>query len=412
MMKALAASVIVTSHGQPGALLRCVEALRLSDHPVMEVVVVACEAGLAALRQGRTLARLKVVPWGGCTLAQARNLGVRAAAGEVVALLDGAAVAEPVWLTRLLANFADPRVEAATGFVRGPCGMVLRHRAAWVDGEGVERPLAADPRAASLHQGAPGAGVRLWSAGLAVRRETLAALGGFDPALADAAPLDRDLSLRLAAEELIVAVVPLAQVQVNVPVRARPHLGSQARGADHAVFLRKHAPDSDPVAARAALAAAERRRALRAMVDGWIEPRDVHRSIGALEAGFALGLGAEIPPLLPIATPTDPFLPLPDTGARPARTLAGWSWSARRLRRAAAAACEGGAVVSVLRLSPLPWRRRMQFTAAGHWLQTGGIWTRPSEPDAGPAPGLRPRNRLRAEVTRLAAVRPVDTLLG
>ncbi|MBK5926300.1 glycosyltransferase family 2 protein [Rhodobaculum claviforme] len=404
------ASVIVTGRDRPADLVRCMAALRLQDHCLLEVVVVACPAGLAALERAGLAARVKSVAWTGGSVAAARNLGLRAAAGEVVAFLDNAAVPEPPWLSRLVAAFADSRVEAATGFVRTRCGMRLRHRAAWVDVHGVERPLVVDPALPSLHQGAPGAGVRLWPATRAFRRETLAAIGGFDPAFTGRMD-GADLELRLAAEEVITAVVPLAQVH---PAGATPHEAPAALGADRAVFLRKHAPDVDPGAELAALRAEGRAWALRAMVAGRIEPRDVTTRLAALEAGFAAGLGTEIAPLLPIAAAPAPFQPLPGTGPRPARTLVGGPWAARRLARMARDATADGAVVTVLRLSPTPLPRRMVFTDAGHWLQSGGLWAR-AAPAADGQPGplpLRPRARFRAEITRIAAVRPVDTLLG
>ena len=409
MTVATPTSVVVTSQGNPDALGRCLRALRLTDHPATELVIVACPAGLEAARRLGLGTHAKAVAWPDGPAATARNLGLRAAAGEVVAFVGATALVEPPWLSRLVATFADPRVEGATGFVRGPCGMMLNRRAAWVDAHAVERPLAVDPATPGLHQGAPGAGVRLWPEAMAFRRETLAALGGFDPAFAGG--LDGcDLDLRLAAESLIVAVVPLAQVQQ--PAVALQDPTSFTRGADRAVFLRKHAPKADPDAVLAALMAMERRRALRAMVEGWIEPRDVGAYVAALRAGFAAGLGREIAPLLPIGAPPEPFRPLPDAGPRPARTFVGWPWASRRLRRTADAAAADGAVVTVLRLSPGAQRRRMAFTASGHWLQTGGVWSRTPGHDDVPARSLRPRVRIRAEITRLAAVRPVDTLLG
>ncbi|MFT4029243.1 MAG: glycosyltransferase [Protaetiibacter sp.] len=48
-------------------------------------------------------------------LSGARNTGVSAARGELVAFLDDDAAAEPHWLSRLVAPFADPRVVCVGG---------------------------------------------------------------------------------------------------------------------------------------------------------------------------------------------------------------------------------------------------------------------------------------------------------
>lgn len=50
-------------------------------------------------------------------LSGARNTGIAASRGEIVAFLDDDAVAEPDWLDRLLAPYADPRVVAVGGRV-------------------------------------------------------------------------------------------------------------------------------------------------------------------------------------------------------------------------------------------------------------------------------------------------------
>ncbi|MCB2152739.1 MAG: glycosyltransferase, partial [Rhodobacteraceae bacterium] len=59
----------------------------------------------------------------------ARNLGLAAAAGEIVAFIDDDAVPEPRWLARLTAPFADPGIAAAGGFVVGRNGISFQWRA-------------------------------------------------------------------------------------------------------------------------------------------------------------------------------------------------------------------------------------------------------------------------------------------
>ena len=401
------ASVVVVGHGRPAALARCLTALRLQDHPVTELVVVTCAAGAAVVATLGLDGRAKVLNHPPGNRALARNLGLQAAAGEVVAFTTDDAVAEPPWLGRLVATFADPQVEAAVGGVRDADGSLPAPGADWVDATGRIRPLAIEGTEPSLHMGAPGSAVHLPGAAMAFRRETLAAMGGFDPAFRLAMGT-RDLALRLAAQQMVTAIVPLAQVQRSAAGAPEPGATLRAdlpeRGAALALFLRKHAPRIDPAPSEAALRAAQRPRLLRAMVDGTIMPADVDRLLERLAAGLSEGRAREIAPLLPIGPPADPFLPLPGTGPRPARVVAGWGWQSRRLARQARAFAAEGAVVTLLHLRPGFAAHRTAFAEAGHWTHSGGLWGR------GPGRG-RPRARLRATLTALAPIRPVDTLL-
>jgi len=58
-------------------------------------------------------------------LSETRNVGVRAATGDIVAFIDDDAVAEPEWLERLTRPFSDPRVAGVGG----------RAVPLWIDGE-------------------------------------------------------------------------------------------------------------------------------------------------------------------------------------------------------------------------------------------------------------------------------------
>ncbi|MGY6411456.1 MAG: glycosyltransferase family 2 protein [Alkalilacustris sp.] len=403
MMRGVPASVVVVSRGGPAELGRCLTALGQQDHPATEVVVVARDAqGLA--RTGLE-GRAKLVTAPGNNLAEARNRGLQAAAGAVVAFTTDTVVAEPTWLGRLVASLSDPQVEAATGPVRHTDGRVPSPCAEWVDALGRRRPLAIEGSAPSLHLGAPGSAVHLAAASMAFRRETLAAMGGFDPAF----PLamgTRDLALRLAALDLVTAVVPLAQVQccTRRAASAPPRAHLVERGAALSLFLRKHAPHTDPAEPEGALHASTRARLLRAMVAGVIMPGDVDRLLEDLTAGLIEGRARELAPLLPIGPAPEPFLPLPGTGPRPARTVAGWGWRYRRLAKQARAFAADGALVTLLHLRPGFAPQRTGFAEAGYWTQRGGLWGRGSGRGG-------PRRRLRAMLTAQAAVRPVDTLL-
>ena len=54
---------------------------------------------------------------------------------------DDDAVAEPTWLSRLSAPFANAKVVAATGFIRGRNGFSFQWQACEVDAQGIDHPL-------------------------------------------------------------------------------------------------------------------------------------------------------------------------------------------------------------------------------------------------------------------------------
>jgi O-antigen biosynthesis protein len=76
-------SVVVASLGRPRELARCVTGLALLRYRPVEVVVVACAAGRAALAGRPKEPWLRVLPNPGTGIAEARNLGISAAAGAM-----------------------------------------------------------------------------------------------------------------------------------------------------------------------------------------------------------------------------------------------------------------------------------------------------------------------------------------
>ncbi len=408
-------SLVIASRGRPAALRRCLTAVRQLDHPEFEVIVVADAAGLWAVADMGLTRLIKTVQLEEANISTARNLGIAMAAGEIVAFIDDDAVPEPTWLSRLVAPFSDPRVTAATGFVLGRNGLTFQWQAGWTDVLGWRHPLEVEEQAITLHESSPGAAVRTEGTNMAFRREVLAELGGFDPSFRFYMD-ETDLNMRQAAEGQITAVVPLAQVHHGF--LAGPHrrddrvpLSLFEIGASLSAFLRKHAPLAAHGPRINAFRIEQRRRLLRHMVSGGIEPRDVSRLMATLEDGFDDGARRPLRKMRPIAPPTEPFHPLPDTGPRPGRCLAGWFWQGWGLRRHAGTLAADGAIVTVLRLSPTPFRHRVRYHPDGYWEQSGGLFGRSLRDRPAPIrPGIA--TRLRREVARIALTRPVDSLLA
>jgi len=126
----------------------------------------------------------------------ARNSGVTASHGEVVAFLDDDAVASPSWLEVMLPHFADPDV----------VGVGCRMVPVWAGSRPRWLPQEFDWAVGASYRGMPetAAPVRnVWSCGMAVSRPVFDAIGGFRDDFGKVGgrsrPEDTDLSLRAAA---------------------------------------------------------------------------------------------------------------------------------------------------------------------------------------------------------------------
>ncbi len=401
-MTALPVSVIVVSRGRPEALARCLRGIAAMDGGPFEVVVVADPAGIAAVAP--YAGRVKTATFDEANIARARNTGLGLAAGEVVAFIDDDAVPEPTWAVRLAAPFADPRVGAAGGPVIGRNGISLQWGPGAVDRMGQRLPLRTHPTEAEVHRGTAGLGIKTEGTNMAFRRDLLCRIRGFDGRFAFYLE-ESDVNLRLGAMGVPVAHVPGAVVHHGFAASARRREDRVPRdlcqiGASMAVYLAKHG--TDPATRCAFEEAAQRRRLVRHMVAGRIEPRDVGRLMAGFRAGWEEGLGRgeaadEIgaPPV---------FLPFGPGGVRVRRVLSGWVRDGDALRAEAAARVAEGEVVTLILLSRSTRFHRVSFHPDGYWEQAGGLFGRSMRTDP-----LWHRwdmaSRVRREVARVAVVR-------
>ena len=369
-------TVIIVSRGRPGLLRRAVLGVSQLWYPAFEVVVVADAPGVTALADWQD--RITVLGFDAPNISQARNIGLAHAAGDVVAFIDDDAVPEPTWLGHLIPGFVDPAVVQAGGFVRGRNGLSFQWRAQAVNGMGQTLPLAVPHDRGFVATTPDGFAVKTEGTNMAFRRDTLAAIGGFDPAFRFYYD-ETDVNLRLHPGKTLI--VPRAQVHHGVG--ASDQRGGQRQvidlteiGASTAVFLRKHAPDADPGAHRDE----QHKRLIGQMVEGRIEPRDVARLLTTYDAGFAEGQARPLASLAPIPPAATPFRPMPQSDNRGHDMIAGRIWDTDRLRAHARRSVASGRVATVLRLSPTALPHHLRFHADGFWDQRGGLFG-PSDRD-------------------------------
>ncbi len=112
-----AVSVVVCTRDRLALLETCLESVRRQSYPRFDVLVVDNGAAYPARELCMRLGVLWVpAPVAGLT--RARNIGSRAAGGDLVAFIDDDSVVEPGWLDALVAAFEAPGTAAVSGRVR------------------------------------------------------------------------------------------------------------------------------------------------------------------------------------------------------------------------------------------------------------------------------------------------------
>jgi glycosyltransferase involved in cell wall biosynthesis len=111
----LSVSVVVCTHRRPQQLATLIESLRRLDPAPFEILIVDNDPGDADCRSEVEAAGFRYLREDRRGLDNARNAGVRAARGEVVAFIDDDCVASPHWLEPLGRAFDHDGVAAVTG---------------------------------------------------------------------------------------------------------------------------------------------------------------------------------------------------------------------------------------------------------------------------------------------------------
>ncbi|MGI8757166.1 MAG: glycosyltransferase, partial [Acidimicrobiales bacterium] len=192
-------SVVVCSHNGARTIRDCLEGISRLQYPDYEVIVVddGSTDATSAMAEAYDVRLIRTANQG---LSGARNTGMNAATGEVVAYTDDDARPDPQWLTYLAAAF-------------------LRTDHAGIGGPNIAPP--GDGPIADCVANAPGGPVHVLltdelaehipGCNAAFRRDRLLAIGGFDPRFR-AAGDDVDVCWRLQAQGWTLGFSPAAMV--------------------------------------------------------------------------------------------------------------------------------------------------------------------------------------------------------
>lgn len=232
-------SVVVPILDAAPTLPRCLAALVALGSAPDEILLVDNGSTDGSLDLVRAVLRERAWP-GAISLTEprrgasaARNTGIRAAKGDVIAFTDSDCAPEPGWLAALTAPFADPRVGAVAGRVvpAAPDSTVELFSALYT--------LRLGERPARFERWTPWAG-GFPTANLAVRRRLLEALGGFDESLRIYGE-DYDLCARLYTRGAQIVYAPEARVRHHHRTSVRGMLRQAfGFGRSHAWLLRRH----------------------------------------------------------------------------------------------------------------------------------------------------------------------------
>jgi GT2 family glycosyltransferase len=174
-------SIIINTIDRAPLLRRLLQSLSWLDPGVpFEVIVVIGPCTDETERVAAEWAgRIKIEHCDRPNLSQSRNVGIRAAAGDVVAFIDDDGVPEAEWLVDLVAAYDSDLVGAAGGWVYDHTGVDFQYRFGLVDRLGHARPAPSDT---TLRYSFPGAFVfpHLLGTNSSFLRTALIGVGGFD----------------------------------------------------------------------------------------------------------------------------------------------------------------------------------------------------------------------------------------
>ena len=223
-------SVVVCAYNAAATLEQCLDSLRALRYPDYEMILVDDGSTDDTPALAARFPDVRTIRQRNQGLSAARNAGLQAATGTIVAYTDADCFADPDWLALLVARFEQTGAEAVGGPNLSPTGDGPLAACVAASPGQPTHVLLDDERAEHL----PGCN-------LAVRRDALLALGGFDPRYRTAGD-DVDVCWRLEDAGKTLAFAPGAFVWHHRRQTPRAFLRQQAGYGEAEALLLPHHP--------------------------------------------------------------------------------------------------------------------------------------------------------------------------
>jgi GT2 family glycosyltransferase len=224
-------SVVICTYNGSATLRACLAGVLGLRYPDYEVIVVSDGSTDGSARIAAEHQRVRVIETTQQGLAAARNTGMRAATGEIVAYIDDDAIPDEDWLTHLAATFRSGEYAAVGGPNILPARSGRMAECVANAPGGPTHVLVSDREAEHI----PGCN-------MAISRSALQEIGGFDPQFR-AAGDDVDVCWRLRDAGKRIGFSPGAVVHHHRRSSVRGYLRQQrGYGKAEALLERKH-PD-------------------------------------------------------------------------------------------------------------------------------------------------------------------------
>jgi O-antigen biosynthesis protein len=223
-------SVIVCCYNGGTTLASCLESLSSLDYPDYEVVLVDDGSTDDTRSIAARFPGVRTIHQENQGLSAARNAGLTAATGSLIAYTDADCMADPDWLTFLAAQFERTGAAAVGGPNLAPYAGRMAACVAAAPGQPMH-VLESDQVAEHI----PGCN-------MAFRREALLAINGFDTQFRKAGD-DVDICWRLQAAGYWISFAPAATVWHHRRQTPRAYLRQQAGYGEAEALLRFKHPD-------------------------------------------------------------------------------------------------------------------------------------------------------------------------
>lgn len=222
-------SVVVCSYNGAATLDECLRSLGRLDYPDYEVILVDDGSTDETPQIAARFPAVRCIRQPNRGLSAARNAGLHAATGQIVAYTDADCVADPTWLTYLVRAMYDQRADAIGGPNVPPAADNWVAKCVAASPGGPSHVMLDDQRAEHV----PGCN-------MAFDRDRLLAAGGFDEQFRQAGD-DVDVCWRFLDAGLRIGYAPAALVWHHRRGTVRAYLRQQAGyGRSEAMVLFKH----------------------------------------------------------------------------------------------------------------------------------------------------------------------------